>query len=115
MKFKDLDDVLKLSLLFDFYGALLTSRQEEIMRLYHEENFNIVEISSELGITKQGVHDALKKGEKLLYSYEEKLSLIDKFLYTEEKIKEIEKIVDSLDIDSKKKEDIKNIISSIED
>ncbi|MCQ2555634.1 MAG: YlxM family DNA-binding protein [Clostridia bacterium] len=118
MSFTNFDDVLQVSLLYDFYGELLTERQKEIMELYHEENYSIVEISSELGITKQGVHEALKKSEKLLYSYEEKLGLVSKFLNTGSVIEEVRNRLDSLSLNDELKEkveEIKNILNKIED
>lgn len=71
-----LDSIARLSLLNDFYGSLLTSRQQEVMRLYHEENLSLSEIAEEFGISRQGVHDTLKNAEHALLEYEEKLGLI---------------------------------------
>ena len=115
MVFSDLAEIAQISLLFDFYGGLLKDRQKEIMSLYHEENLTIVEIANELNITKQGVHESLKKSEKLLYSYEEELGLIDKFLLTKEKLEDILKIVNQLDITEDNKNEIRRIIDTIED
>jgi uncharacterized protein len=71
-----LDSIARLSLLNDFYGSLLTSRQQEVMRLYHEENLSLSEIAEEFGISRQGVHDTLKNAEHALTDYEEKLGLV---------------------------------------
>ena len=76
MKDKELDTIAQASLLYDFYGALLTDKQREVMELYHEENYSIVEIADELGVTKQAIHENLRKSEKILRSYEEKLGLV---------------------------------------
>ena len=59
MKDPELDNLAKESLLYDFYGGLLTDKQREVMELYHEENYSIVEIAGELGVSKQAVHDNL--------------------------------------------------------
>ena len=64
MKDKELDTIAQASLLYDFYGALLTDKQREVMELYHEENYSIVEIADELGVTKQAIHENLRKSEK---------------------------------------------------
>ena len=61
MKF---DDVTRQSLLYDFYGELLTQRQKEVIELYNEENLSLAEIAEEFGISRQGVHDALHKAQK---------------------------------------------------
>jgi predicted DNA-binding protein YlxM (UPF0122 family) len=74
-----LEDMMRMSLLYDFYGALLSGKQRDIFRLYHGDNLSLSEISAELGITRQGVHDTLKKAEAALGGFEEKLGLIKKF------------------------------------
>ena len=66
------------SMLFDYYGQLLSDRQNEVFRLYFEEDYSLSEIAAELNISRQGVHDALKKAEASLVSFEEKLKLIAK-------------------------------------
>ena len=71
-----LDNLYEMSLLADFYGALLSQRQQDVLRLYHEENCSLQEIAEELGISRQGVHEALKKAEKSLRDYEAKLGLV---------------------------------------
>lgn len=91
-----IDDITRQSLLYDFYGALLTKRQREVMELYHEENLSLAEIADEFGISRQGVHDALQKGEKSLESYEEKLGLVRKFTAAGEAIREIDEKIDIL-------------------
>ena len=76
----NIEDVTKASLLYDFYGRLLTEKQREVMRLYHEENLSLSEIAQEFSISRQGVHDSLKNAEKALVGYEEKLGLVEKFM-----------------------------------
>ncbi len=77
-----MDRIAEESLLYDFYGSLLTERQREATRLYHEENYSLSEIAAEFGISRQGVHDALKTAEKSLAEYEEKLGLVRRFAET---------------------------------
>ena len=74
-----LDNLVEISMLMDFYGALLSERQQQIVTLYHEENCSLQEISEELGVSRQGVHEALKKAEKSLQEFEEKLGLVARF------------------------------------
>ena len=73
-----MDEIARRSLLMDFYGVLLTERQQDVLRLYHEENLSLSEIAEDFGITRQGVHDTLKTAEHGLLEYEEKLGLVDK-------------------------------------
>ena len=73
------DDIGKVeyaSLLYDFYGALLSDPQKDIMELYHEDNLSLAEIADETGTSRQAVHYTLKKAEKALEEFEEKLGLI---------------------------------------
>jgi predicted DNA-binding protein YlxM (UPF0122 family) len=81
---------IEISLLYDFYGQLLTEKQRELLKLYHEDNYTLSEIAEEYGISRQGVHDAVKKAEKALYEYEDKLGLVSKFTATEEAVAEID-------------------------
>ena len=71
-----LDEGFEISILFDFYGPLLSDRQQEFVRLYFCENCSLTEIASQSGVTKQAVSTGLKAAEKKLKNYEEKLGLV---------------------------------------
>lgn len=64
--------------LFDVYSPLLTDRQREIMSLYYNEDESLSEIAENTGITRQGVHDCIKKTETQLTEYENALGLVRK-------------------------------------
>ena len=66
-------------LLLDFYGNLLTPRQQEVFALSFEDDYSFGEIGQALDITPQGVHDLIKRGHAQLEKYEAKLGLIAKF------------------------------------
>ena len=73
------DDIGKVeyaSLLYDFYGALLSDPQRDVMELYHEDNLSLSEIADKTGTSRQAVHYTLKKAEKALEEFEAKLGLI---------------------------------------
>lgn len=89
-----IDEIAQASLLYDFYGQLLSRRQREVMALYHEENLTLSEIAGEFGISRQGVHDALKNAEKALSQYESKLGLVAKFTKSTDAVHEIDSIID---------------------
>lgn len=91
-----IDDITQASLLYDFYGQLLPKRQRQVTELYHEENLSLSEIAEEFGISRQGVHDALKNGEKTLNEYEEKLGLVEKFQRSSDAVKRIDTIIDGV-------------------
>ena len=87
-----MDKIYKQTMLFDFYGELLTEHQR---RVYEDVVFNdlsLSEIAQEQGVTRQGVHDLMKRCARILQGYEEKLGLVEKFLKTQEKVKEIHRL-----------------------
>lgn len=96
MRIMKIDDITQASLLYDFYGQLLPKRQRQVTELYHEENLSLSEIAEEFGISRQGVHDALKNGEKALNEYEEKLGLVEKFQRSSDAVKRIDTIIDGV-------------------
>lgn len=91
-----LNKITEISMLYDFYGQLLPERQKEFLHLYHEENFSLSEIASEFQISRQGVHDGVKKAEKTLYDLEEKLGLVKKFANTDAVLRKIDREIDEL-------------------
>ena len=92
----NMESIEKISLLYDFYGGLLTEKQRQVMELYHEENLSLAEIAQEFGISRQGVHDTLKKAEHLLTEYENKLGLVAKLMKSRHAIAEIDRIIDGI-------------------
>ena len=116
-----MDKIAEASLLFVFYGQLLTDKQRQVMELYHEENLSLSEIASEFEISRQAVHDTLKKAEQALNDYEEKLGLVEKFVDTEEVVSKIDNEIDEIiGITDDEKvigrlEKIKKIILSLEE
>ena len=91
-----LDNLYEMSLLADFYGALLSQRQQDVLRLYHEENCSLQEIAEELEISRQGVHEALKKAENTLRDYEAKLGLVVRFRSQEQVLHSARESVNAL-------------------
>lgn len=71
-----LDKKYELSLLFDYYGVLLKENHRDIFRAYVSDDMSLSEIACELGITRQGVHDSIKRSTKNLQDYENRLCLI---------------------------------------
>ncbi|NMA83146.1 MAG: YlxM family DNA-binding protein [Epulopiscium sp.] len=74
-----MEKLLEITLLYDFYGELLTPNQKNIYELYYQNDLSLGEISKNLGISRQGVYDTLKRSEKLLYEYEQRLRLLERF------------------------------------
>ncbi|MDD3243340.1 MAG: sigma factor-like helix-turn-helix DNA-binding protein [Eubacteriales bacterium] len=70
---------VEVALLMDFYGAFLTARQQTVMQMHYEEDMSLGEIADGLGITRQGVHDALRRGETALGECEARLGLVGRY------------------------------------
>ena len=75
--------------LYDFYGELLTEHQQNIYEDFVLNDLSLSEIAEEAGISRQGVHDLIKRCDRILEGYEEKLHLLERFLNTKEKITKI--------------------------
>jgi predicted DNA-binding protein YlxM (UPF0122 family) len=70
---------LNIAFLLDFYGEVLSDRQREVLDAYYNDDLSLAEIATDLGISRQGVRDLIKKAETELFFYEEKLGLAKKF------------------------------------
>ena len=75
-----MDKVLEATLLLDFYGELLTDKQREIYGAYFLYDLSLSEIAEQQTVSRQAVHDVVKRTEKILFRYEDKLGLVEKHL-----------------------------------
>jgi len=89
-----MNEILEQSLLYDFYGELLTAHQKQIYEQFILEDLSLAEIAQTAGISRQGVHDIVKRCHKALRGYEEKLHLMEKFLAIKSKVYKIEELED---------------------
>lgn len=99
----DLEEVVRLSYLYDFYGPLLKDRHREIFEQYVMNDLSLSEIAGKYDMTRQGVYDIVKRGSKKLENYEEKLRLFQKFQMAKERLGKIEELVRD-DEETEKKE-----------
>lgn len=113
-----INDAVMMSILFDYYGKLLTEKQSQIFTLYHDDNLSLSEIGEKLNVSKQGVHDALKKAESALEDFESKLGLIRNSRQNEDLVDEAMSIIAKLNtdknVDSKIKKEIKKVEKNID-
>ena len=70
-------ELLKFVSLYDFYSPMLSERQRDVLDLYYNDDLSLSEIASELGITRQGVRDAIKTGEAKLNEFEDNLHAVE--------------------------------------
>ena len=73
------NQTFRMTMLFDFYGELLTDRQKEFYDLYYNEDLSLSEIAENYGISRQGVRDAIKRAEGQLYEMESRLGFVKKW------------------------------------
>ena len=85
-----MEKIVEQGILYSFYGKLLTKHQQSIYEelVYHD--LSISEIAKEQGISRQGVFDLVKRCDKILQDYEDKLQLVKKFYSIKDKVKEIQ-------------------------
>ncbi len=120
-----MEDIVRRTLLYDFYGELLTDHQKEVYEDAVLNDLSYTEIAGEYGISRQGVYDLVKRCDNILEDYEKKLLLIERFQAVKEKQKDILKICNEIisDTDAPMSEDepekvkssIRDIISITED
>lgn len=84
-----LKEVVELALLYDFYGELLSETAKEVFEGYVLNDMTLAEISQETGVSRQGIHDTVKRTVRKLRSFENKLHLVEKFNCVK---KDVEKI-----------------------
>ena len=82
----EVDKKVETAVLLDFYGALLTDTQREMMRLSYDEDYSLAEIAKMGSVSRQSVYDTLERAGAALAKYEEKLGLCARFLKTREEI-----------------------------
>ena len=82
-------DALEMTLLFDYYGDLLTERQRMCFDLRHNQDLSLAEIAEELNVSRQGVHDNLSRAEALLRNMEEKTGCVRRDLACRKAMKTI--------------------------
>ncbi len=110
---QELKSIEYASMLYDFYGSLLRENQNEVMALYHEDNLSLSEIASELGMTRQAVHYTLKKAEKALKEFENKLGLVESYSRNQELAEEAVRILNKTAIDEADRESVIAILHKI--
>ena len=99
-------DILEQSLLYDFYGELLTNHQKEVYEQFVLEDLSLSEIAESAGISRQGVHDMVKRCNKTLEGYEAKLHLVEKFLTIRDKVQKMNELLENLPAEEKPIADI---------
>lgn len=91
---EELEKNLLMNELFDIYGELLSSTQQKMIHLYYHLDLSLAEISTQEGVSRNAVYDALKKGFDILKNYESKLHIREKKILFNEKISSLKQVLD---------------------
>ena len=83
---------LEMGYLLDFYGEALTEKQREMLRQYYNDDLSLAEIAANLGITRQGVRDSIKRGEAILLELEQKVGFAGRYRAVSEGFSRLEKL-----------------------
>lgn len=110
-----MNKILEQALLYDFYGELLTTHQKEVYEQFILDDLSLSEIAESAGISRQGVHDLIRRCQRALEGYEDKLHLVERFLSVKEKVSEIGEILDEWEREKKNPEEIVERIRRISD
>ena len=104
---------LHIGYLLDFYGELLSERKRSVMEMYFNEDLSLAEVAEQIGISRQGVRDIIKKSEDELRFYEEKLGLAIKLQKVEKKANELCKAANKNEIPQNMREQISELAELI--
>lgn len=108
-----MNKILEQALLYDFYGELLTAHQKEVYEQFIVDDLSLAEIAESAGISRQGVHDLVRRCQRALEGYEAKLHLVERFLSVKEKVGRIDGILDEWENEKKDPEEIVGRIRGI--
>ena len=90
------NQTFRMTMLFDFYGELLTERQQEFYQLYYDEDLSLAEIAENYGISRQGVRDVIVRAEAYMTEIEDKTGLVKRFMQFTPHVEAIEQAVDEI-------------------
>lgn len=91
-----MEKLAKMALLADFYGPLLTEKQRNVWDLHYQQDLSLAEIAEVEHISRQAIHDLIKRTERILAEYEEKLGLVQRFWAEREKLMEVKTLSQGL-------------------
>ncbi|MBS4460464.1 putative DNA-binding protein [Lactococcus petauri] len=85
----EIEKTNRMNTLFEFYATLLTDKQMNYIELYYADNYSLAEIAEEFNVSRQAVYDNIKRTEKVLEGYEEKLHLFSNYVVRNQLIDEL--------------------------
>lgn len=100
---------MNIGFLLDFYGDILSDRKRDVLDLYYNDDMSLAEIAEEIGISRQGVRDLIKKAEEELNFFESKLGLAKKFSEAQTVTARALALCDELNVPSELKQEITSL------
>ena len=104
---------LEINYLLDFYGEVLNDRRRTVLEMYYNDDYSLAEIAADIGISRQGVRDLIKKAEEELLYLEEKLGLFKKFRSIQKKADELLDSLDKAHVPSDVREKVREFAESV--
>lgn len=104
---------LEINYLLDFYGDVLSDRKRNVLEMYYNDDYSLSEIADDIGISRQGVRDIIKKSEEELIYLEEKLGLYKKFRDIQKSANELIESIEKSELPNELKEKIYNFADSV--
>ncbi len=104
---------LNIGLLLDFYGEVLTERRRDALDFYYNDDMSLSEIAEEMGISRQGVRELIKKAEEELAFYEEKLGLQKKFTDAQIHARRALELCEANSVSDEVKDEIRRLLDSV--
>ncbi|NLM51357.1 MAG: YlxM family DNA-binding protein [Firmicutes bacterium] len=108
-----LEDTTRINLLYDFYGNLLTAKQRECLELYYQDDLSLGEIADNSDISRQGVHDIIKRAVRSLEKAEQKLGLVARFITQERYLQRLKEILSQPEISEKERREALMIVEKL--
>jgi hypothetical protein len=96
-----LEKISRVVLLKDFYGPLLTEKQQNVLNLHYENDLSLSEIADDMNTSRQAVYDMVKKAESLLEQYEQKLGLVERFQIMRERLNELSSLLEGKELNQR--------------
>ena len=111
-----MEKIVEQGILYDFYGPLLNDHQKDIYEAYVYDNMSLSELASEQGVSRQAVHDIIKRCDALLKGYEEKLGLVKRFNISKDKLIRLKSLIDDMtDINEDSHKEMTDMINGLID
>ena len=104
---------LEINYLLDFYGDVLSERRRDVLEMYYNDDLSLAEIAADIGISRQGVRDIIKKSEEELLYLEEKLGLFKKFRAIQKKADELLEALEDSCVSQDVRDKVKEFAESV--